>query len=145
MHALVSLTASYLHHPAGVASGALNLINGLLGGLLPANLTGAGAPFTVTIIKDNGLGPTPVVFPQPAFSNIAGVTITASGSGSAPSLLGLSLDQVCFSAPLQSLTWPPSGAWACALMQKTAVMWSLPCIIAVHDIIGYTFIACFRG
>jgi hypothetical protein len=64
-----------------VASGALNLVNGLLGGLLPANLTGAGNPFTIMINKDNKLGPTAVVFPQPAFSNIAGVTITASGIG----------------------------------------------------------------
>lgn len=67
---------------AGVASGALNLINGLLGGLLPSQLTGAGTPFTITLVKDNILGPTPVLFPQPAFSNIAGITITASGSGS---------------------------------------------------------------
>lgn len=81
---------------AGVASGVLNLINGLLGGLLPGQLTGAGTPFTITITKHNDLGPTPVTFPQPAFSNIAGVTITASGTGSAPSLLGLSLDQVSF-------------------------------------------------
>ena len=80
---------------AGVASGVLNLVNGLLGGLLPSQLTGAGTPFTISIAKDNNLGPTPVTFPQPAFSNIAGVTITASGTGPAPSLLGLSLDQVC--------------------------------------------------
>ena len=66
---------------SGVASGALNLINGLLGGLLPSQLTGAGTPFTITLVKDNILGPTPVLFPQPAFSNIAGITITASGSG----------------------------------------------------------------
>ena len=78
-----------------MASGVLNLLNGLLGGLLPGQLTGAGTPFTITITKDNKLGPTPVTFPQPAFSNVAGVTIAASGTGPAPSLLGLSLDQVC--------------------------------------------------
>ena len=82
-------------HFAGVASGVLNLLNGLLGGLLPGQLTGAGTPFTITITKNNNLGPTLVTFPQPAFSNIAGVTIIASGTGPAPSLLGLSLDQVC--------------------------------------------------
>ena len=78
-----------------MASGVLNLLNGLLGGVLPGTLTGAGTPFTITLTKDNNLGPTPVTFPQPAFSNIAGVTITADGSGPVPSLLGLSKDQVC--------------------------------------------------
>jgi hypothetical protein len=64
-----------------VASGVLNLVNGVLGGLLPADLTGAGTPYTIMINKDNNRGPTAVVFPQPEFSNIAGVTITASGIG----------------------------------------------------------------
>lgn len=66
---------------AGIASGALNIVNGLLGGLLPGDLTGARTPFTITIAKNNVQGPTAVVFPQPLFSNIAGVTITASGTG----------------------------------------------------------------
>jgi hypothetical protein len=88
------MSQSTIMQCAGVASGVLNLINGLLGGLLPEQLTGAGTPFTITITKDNNLGPTPVTFPQPAFSNIAGVTITANGTGPAPSLLGLSLNQV---------------------------------------------------
>jgi hypothetical protein len=66
---------------AGLASGALNIIDNLLGGLLPDQLTGAGAPYTFTITKDAAGGPTPVTFPQPDFSNIAGVTIQASGRG----------------------------------------------------------------
>ena len=64
---------------AGVAGSALNSVDGLLGGLLPDDLTGARPNFTVSITKDNAQGPTPVVFPQPEFSNIAGVTITARG------------------------------------------------------------------
>ena len=68
-----------LHPCAGVASGALNIVDGLLGGLLPGDLTGARAPFNINITKDNVQGPTPVVFPQPEFSNIAGVTISARG------------------------------------------------------------------
>jgi hypothetical protein len=56
-------------------------VDNLLGGLLPDQLTGAGTPFTFTITKDTAAGPTPVTFPQPAFSNIAGVTIKASGRG----------------------------------------------------------------
>lgn len=66
---------------AGILSGALNIVNGLLGGLLPSDLTGAGTPFTIDVTKNNVQGPTAVVFPQPLFSNIAGVTITASGTG----------------------------------------------------------------
>ena len=87
---------------AGVASGVLNLINGLTDGLLPSQLTGAGTPFTISITKDNNVGPTPVIFPQPAFSNVAGITITANGTGSVPSLLGLSLDQVCLQIDVHS-------------------------------------------
>ena len=64
---------------AGVASGALNIVDGLLGGLLPDDVIGARPNFTISITKDNAQGPTSVVFPQPEFSNIAGVTITARG------------------------------------------------------------------
>ena len=66
---------------AGLASGVLNIVDNLAGGLLPSQLTGAGTPYTFTISKDAAGGPTPVAFPQPAFSNIAGVTIQAKGTG----------------------------------------------------------------
>ena len=81
----------------GLASGVLSLLNGVLGGLvdglLPSQLTGIGAPYTITITK--GTTPTFVDFSQrPQFTGIAGITITASGSGPTPGLLGLSNDQV---------------------------------------------------
>ena len=78
---------------AGLASGVLSILNGATGGLLPSQLTGERTPYVVTLTKSTA-GPTRVAFPQPAFSDVAGVTIVASGTGPAPSILGLSLDQV---------------------------------------------------
>ena len=78
---------------AGLASGVLSILNGATGGLLPSQLTGERDPYVITLTKSTA-GPTRVAFPQPAFSDMAGVTIVASGTGPAPSLLGLSLDQV---------------------------------------------------
>jgi hypothetical protein len=78
---------------AGLASGVLSAVNGLAGGLLPSNLTGERDPYSVTITKSTA-GPTRVTFPQPLFSDVGGVIIVASGTGPAPSILGLSLDQV---------------------------------------------------
>lgn len=79
---------------AGLASGVLSILNGLAAGLLPNQLTGERTPYAVTITKSTA-GPTRVTFPQPLFSDVAGVTIVASGTGPAPSILDLSLDQVC--------------------------------------------------